>query len=958
MGLIWGYEERQLPGPVPKTRIIYSWTTDPAGNPYISSVTTSLDPDTENQVQKKLDQTKDAYGNVTQTKLYEWNSLTTPARTYTNTYSTDSNYTSRYIRNRLLSSTLTSGSQTITLVTNTYDGSTITDPGGMREHDAAYSTGFLYRGNVTRRVDLVGTTTLAYDVGGNAVSVTAPGGVAVSGSYQSSTNFATPSSITTNTLADTLQWSAFLGLTEKTGPNGDNASTVYDAYARPSSTTAPTGAVTTYTYSATAPHETATVNGRWTRKTLDGLGRPLLVETGNGSAVVSQTDVVYDSCACSPIGKLKKQSLPHAQGGVVNWVIYNYDGLGRTVSVVQPDGSAKTYEYLANTVKVTDEAGKWKKYTMDAFGNLTQVLEPDPESSTGATYTTTYTYDQLNHLTTVTMPRPSGTQTRTFNYGTPPGAFLVSATNPENGTVAYTYGGGGVLTTKTDAKNQQIRYAYDSYLRLTRMSYYQTPASQEDTQARVDIYYDTDYNGHTDRYTLGRMTWKQYTVNTSDPGCLPYNCTPVYTFRELYGYTQPGQLNNRSLNIDNGITSTALSQIWNYDNEGRVTMVRYPTAALNQDGSNGRDQWYSYGYDAMGRLASMQYSVWPNTPTNVVTGVTYGPADEPLTISMVGRAAETRTYNSLLQLTGLNESTFAYPAGQNNGRIQSETNTATGEQITYQYDALNRLISAVTSDNPNVTQWGQQFVYDGFGNLREKNVIKGSAPTLSVLISAATNRVGLWQYDVNGNQLTTNTQTLTYDYDNRVAKATSGSNSWSRYWYDPDGRRVYTREQTDPNPLNIKERIYIYGLGGEILGSYTLKYSGSWMYTVYEGHSGYFGGRLIEKGTNNSSGVYTILPVTMNRLGSVGKNYPYGENGGTDGVFATYTRDSGGLDYAQHRYYYSITGRSMTPDPSGLNAVNLKNTVSWNAPSGEFVGKSVARRAVEYAPKRLLARVS
>jgi hypothetical protein len=28
------------------------------------------------------------------------------------------------------------------------------------------------------------------------------------------------------------------------------------------------------------------------------------------------------------------------------------------------------------------------------------------------------------------------------------------------------------------------------------------------------------------------------------------------------------------------------------------------------------------------------------------------------------------------------------------------------------------------------------------------------------------------------------------------------------------------------------------------------------------------------------------------------------------------------------------------------------------APSGEFVGKSVAGRAVEYAPKRLLARVS
>src|SRR6516162_6308111 len=129
-------------------------------------------------------------------------------------------------------------------------------------------------------------------------------------------------------------------------------------------------------------------------------------------------------------------------------------------------------------VTVTDEAANWKKYTMDAFGNLTQVLEPDPDNPAPATYTTTYAYDQLNHLTTVTMPRPSGTQTRTFNYGNPPGAFLLSATNPENGTVTYTYGTGGTLATKTDAKNQQIRYTYDSYLRLTRLAYYQTPTSQ------------------------------------------------------------------------------------------------------------------------------------------------------------------------------------------------------------------------------------------------------------------------------------------------------------------------------------------------------------------------------------------------------------------------------------------------------------------------------------------------
>lgn len=59
-------------------------------------------------------------------------------------------------------------------------------------------------------------------------------------------------------------------------------------------------------------------------------------------------------------------------------------------------------------------------------GLLTQVDEP-----TGTTY---YAYDVLNHLTWVTMC----SQTRTFNYATggTVGTLLLSATNPESGTIS------------------------------------------------------------------------------------------------------------------------------------------------------------------------------------------------------------------------------------------------------------------------------------------------------------------------------------------------------------------------------------------------------------------------------------------------------------------------------------------------------------------------------------------
>jgi YD repeat-containing protein len=47
------------------------------------------------------------------------------------------------------------------------------------------------------------------------------------------------------------------------------------------------------------------------------------------------------------------------------------------------------------------------------------------------------------------MPRSTGTQTRMFVYNR---ANLISVTNPENGTVNYTYNGDNTLAIKVDAK--------------------------------------------------------------------------------------------------------------------------------------------------------------------------------------------------------------------------------------------------------------------------------------------------------------------------------------------------------------------------------------------------------------------------------------------------------------------------------------------------------------------------
>src|SRR6185437_17046457 len=97
-------------------------------------------------------------------------------------------------------------------------------------------------------------------------------------------------------------------------------------------------------------------------------------------------------------------------------------------------------------------------------------------------------------------------------------------------------------------------------------------------------------------------------------------------------------------------------------------------------------------------------------------------------------------------------------------------------------------MQAVTSDNPNVTQWGQSFTYDGFGNLTQKNVIKNQAPSLSVIVNPATNRVtqlggSAISYDANGNPTVaygpSGAMSLSYDGQNRLIKAGNDSYAYA-----------------------------------------------------------------------------------------------------------------------------------------------------------------------------------
>ncbi len=279
----------------------------------------------------------------------------------------------------------------------------------------------------------------------------------------------------------------------------------------------------------------------------------------------------------------------------------------------------------------------------------------------------------------------------------------------------------------------------------------------------------------------------------------------------------------------------------------------------------------------MGRLNTMTDNIATQT---IVTAATYGPANETLSIAggtyFGAWAGETRTYNSLKQLTALASGAlsinYTFPSTYNNGKISSQTDTVSGETVTYTYDALNRLATAENQSTFSPS-WGQQFTYDGFGNLTNTSVIQGSAPSMTASYDYNNHAGG---EDANGNPgyvpdpAFGSSGAAIWDVENRLLMLWQSTPVMS-YAYDPGQlKRVwrgtwtgsygsYTRGSTD--------EITFWSITGQKLATYNVTTWGSTIYATQSGTNYYFGAKLIK---NNNGWVYA------DRLGSIGKFYHYG----------------------------------------------------------------------------------
>jgi YD repeat-containing protein len=288
------------------------------------------------------------------------------------------------------------------------------------------------------------------------------------------------------------------------------------------------------------------------------------------------------------------------------------------------------------------------------MGNLIRVTEPNPAG--GADLVTNYTYDALNHLTQVGMPRQGFTQTRTFNYD-PSTQRLSSVQTPESGTTSYSYNGDGTIQSKTDAKGQQIQYTYDQFQRVTKSEAYPAGASQPDPCQTVDYQYDqwTIAEIGTLSNGFGRLTgvyWASVASgtnpNTGEVIHVPRTGCP-YAFGEEYAYTAVGQVFLKRMTMatppKTGPQPIVLTGAFAFDAEGRLQSFTPPGVDTLHSALPG----FSYDRDALGRPVGMRQwtpqGVTPQQSTLVVTGVNYTGGGQMLGMTFAGQYTETRQYN-------------------------------------------------------------------------------------------------------------------------------------------------------------------------------------------------------------------------------------------------------------------------------------------------------------------------
>lgn len=463
--------------------------------------------------------------------------------------------------------------------------------------------------------------------------------------------------------------------------NGNVTTFTYDAFQRPIQISRPDGGTTEYSYTAAAITQRDKIAdpGTWkvVTKTYDQFGRLSAIQDQTGGAVVSSTEFTYDRN-----GRLLTETNPHLSGQSASTdgtTTYIYDALDRISTLSRPNGATIAFTFLGNSVTRTDENTRQRKLTLDAFGRLTQVWEPNTSGS--LVWATEYTYNAIDKLVKIDQKGGSGTstdwRTRVFVYDL--AGRLKEETQPESGRTQFVHDENGNLTQTVDARNRTVTYLYDELNRLLSKTLSDRSVAYSLTYDEVgrsnakgrlsSLNNGTGYITKLDYDAVGRVNGATY--------CLP---------------SQGGNCN---------FTTTA-----EYDLLGNLSSLRYPDGRVVKQ-----------AFDQANRLSSVTYDNWNGQSIGAayLSSIGYTPAGQ-VSAALFGNGIQrTQSYNNIFVPTNLAFSKngtsiwskqFTWdPSGTlllNAGDVLDSSHTRT-----FGYDQLDRLVSVNEAGSGGIRGTGQ-----------------------------------------------------------------------------------------------------------------------------------------------------------------------------------------------------------------------------------------------------------
>jgi RHS repeat-associated protein/uncharacterized repeat protein (TIGR01451 family) len=646
------------------------------------------------------------------------------------------------------------------------------------------------QGLVSQVADGTGNTwAYQYDSAGHLLSVTGPGNLTTSYTYDTGSNAETANALLSITYSDGSQrnftYDPATGRLTGTSQNG-GANPIafgYPGEAEVTTTDAANDQFTAWFNDTGTPSRTQDARG--------GISNSLYDPSGN---LIAYTNAARNSYQCTnnlngnlmqvvnplgqtvqmPFGAFSNLTAITDAGG--DTTQYGYGTTGNLLNITYPDGSKEsfTYDPLGNLSETVLRNGDPISYQYNSQGLVTRQTFADGSSNA-------FTYDAHSNLLTAQTFNAAGALTGTTTLTYNAAKELLSITYPYGRHLSFIYDPTtGQRTQSVDQNGFTVNYSYDALGRLSQLT---------DGSGNLIVAYT--YN------SVGQLAAKQNGNSTST----------------IYAYDATGNLTSLVNYAADGRTVNS-SFTYTYNLLGQVTSVTDVSGATT-----------TYGYDATGQLTQV---VLPGGQT--ITYIYNAAGDRTEVIN--GSTTTSYSSNADNEITQVGSAVYTYDA---NGNLHTVTDS--NGMTTYTYNDFKQLVSIAAPDGSTTT-----FQYSPLGFLVGTSTTTGATTSQTNYLIDPTglgNVVG--SYDGSGALIADYTYGLGlvnqagpsgggyYDFDanGNTAGITGVNGSYvNQYGYLPFGETI-TVSAALPNPFTFAGRFGIQQVGNNLLYMRARYYSGA-----------------------------------------------------------------------------------------------------------------------------------